>query len=309
MGRKKPFIEKGEGVKFYLVHRSQKDPLYLDESLGEHVLVPADPETNRNLVESINGLTLSNKNKKSESEKEALKRKRLEEQQKFGVYYEDDYNYLQHLREIDGEDKAEMDKYEAIKIGPVLIKNDNDREDHSSAASTSGGTSSRKLQLPSSVFASNFEEDVGYFNQAAPDHDPKINWDPDIVKFLDEDENLNFDDADNEMEDDFFVKANSDQISSKNNKNSIKEDDENGEEEEEDEDTETEEGDNDSENESDDSGKRYDSFSESQSVKDFETKSKFTSYSMSSSVIKRNDGLRFVFLSILIRLWTVLLLT
>jgi protein LTV1 len=296
MGRKKPFIEKGEGVKFYLVHRSQKDPLYLDENLGEHVLVPADPETNRNLVESINGLTLSNKNKKSESEKEALKRKRLEEQQKFGVYYEDDYNYLQHLREVDGEDKAEMDKYEAIKIGPVLIKTNEDREETSSAASTSGGTSSRKLQLPSSVFASNFEEDVGYFNQAAPDHDPKINWDPDIVKFLDEDENLNFDDADNEMEDDFFIKANSDQISSKNNKNSVKEDDENGEEDDEDEDTETEEGD--SENESDDSGKRYDSFSESQSVKDFETKSKFTSYSMSSSVIKRNDGLRLAFLSI-----------
>ena len=74
MGRKKPFIEKGEGVKFFLVHRSQKDPLYLDENLGEHVLVPADPETNRNLVESINGLTLSNKSKKSENRKYPKKR-------------------------------------------------------------------------------------------------------------------------------------------------------------------------------------------------------------------------------------------
>lgn len=288
MGRKKPFIEKGEGVKFFLVHRSQKDPLYLDENLGEHVLVPADPETNRNLVESINGLTLSNKSKKSESEKEALKRKRLEEQQKFGIYYEDDYNYLQHLRDVDAEEKAEMDKYEAIKIGPVLIKNDeDDTGEISSAASTSGGNSTRKLQLPSSVFASNFEEDVGYFNQAAPDHDPKINWDPDIVKFLDEDENINFDDVDNEMEDDFFLKANSDQIPSKSNKKSEREEDVD----EDDDDTETEEGEG-SESESDGSGKGFDSYSESQSVKDCETKSKFTSYSMSSSIIKRNDGLR-----------------
>ena len=203
MGRKKPFIEKGEGVKFYLVHRSQKDPLYLDESLGEHVLVPADPDTNRNLVESVNGLNSSANRNKSESEKEAAKRKRLEEQQKFGIYYEDDYNYLQHLREIEDEDQVEMEKQDAaLQVGSVLIKNEEHHENQ-------GATTNQKLQLPSSVFASNFEEDVGYFNQAAPDHDPKIHWDPDIVKLLDEDAQVDFDDKDNEFEDDFFLMANS----------------------------------------------------------------------------------------------------
>ena len=43
-GRKKKFIEKNEGVKFHLVHRSQRDPLYLDETLGDHVLMPVDPD-------------------------------------------------------------------------------------------------------------------------------------------------------------------------------------------------------------------------------------------------------------------------
>ena len=56
--------------------------------------------------------------------------------------------------------------------------------------------------------------------------------------------------------------------------------------EEEDEDTETEEDD------SGDANSDEGSYEESPSVRDFESKSKFTSYSMSSSVIKRNDGLR-----------------
>jgi len=262
MGRKKKFIEKGEGVKFFLVHRSQKDPLYLDENLGEHVLMPADPDVNQDLINSINGLNLSNNNK-TKTDKEDYKHKRLEEQQKFGIYYDDDYDYLQHLKEVDNEDVAEMD--EAIKIGNVLIKNEFEHAPESK----------QKLNLPSSVFASKFEEDTGYFNQAAPDHDPKINWDPDIVRLLDEDADI-YADAD-EFEDDFFVRANSEAPIKDKINNSVEQDDY-----------------DDEETGSDDSDGRFENDSETQSVKEFETKSRFSQYSMSSSVIKRNSQLKYL---------------
>lgn len=263
MGRKKKFIEKGEGVKFYLVHRSQKDPLYLDENLGEHVLVPAEDTTEHsNLIQSINNLTLS-RSSKSDKEKEELRRKRLEEQHKYGIYYEDDYDYLQHLKERDNDDdKAELD--EAVKIGNVLIKNDINNNDTAETGETSRLT---KLNLPSSVFASKYEEDVGYFNQAAPDHDPKINWDPDIVHCLDEETDVQFED----IEDDFFLKANSETPLEREHKSD----------EEEDEDDNYSDG-------------QFDNESESQSLKEFETRSRFTNYSMTSSVIRRNEKLKYL---------------
>lgn len=256
MGRKKKFIEKGEGVKFYLVHRSQKDPLYLDENLGEHVLMPADSDVNSYLVQAVNGMSLNNN--KSKSEKDEIKNKRLEEQQKFGIYYDDDYDYLQHLKEVDDEENYELD--EAVQIGNVIIKND--------------PLSQQKLTLPSSVFASKFEEETGYFNQAAPNNDPKIGWDPDIVRLLDDDTNIDFEDKDNELEDDFFVKAND--IEKPEIKNQSLDDDYR----------------EDYEDDSDDG--RFENNSECQSVKEFETKSRFSNYSMSSSVIRRNEKLQYL---------------
>lgn len=73
--KKKAFIDKKKAVTFHLVHRSQKDPLAADEKAPQHVLLPAT---------------------KVETEK------RREEQRKFGVFFDDDYNYLQHLKEASG---------------------------------------------------------------------------------------------------------------------------------------------------------------------------------------------------------------
>lgn len=188
---------------------------------------------------------------------------------RFGIYYDDDYDYLQHLKELDTEDKAEMD--EAVKIGNVIIKND-------PLAERENESSKQKLTLPSSVFASKYEEETGYFNQAAPDHNPKIGWDPDIVRFLDEDENVNFEDPENEFEDDFFLKANSNEKPAKNNQ-SLDYD---------------EEEENDSDEEEGSDNEQFENDSESQSVKEFETKSKFSNYSMSSSVIRRNEKLKYL---------------
>jgi protein LTV1 len=69
--------------------------------------------------------------------------KRKEEQKKYGIYFDDDYDYLQHLRDVN---------YAAVDWEPS-------RQSSSEPA---------KLKLPSSVFASKVEDDVGLLNKAAP---------------------------------------------------------------------------------------------------------------------------------------------
>jgi len=68
---KKQFIDKKSAVTFSLVHRSQHDPLQADEEASKGVLVS-----------------------------HMKKDERKEKEQKFGVYFDDDYNYLQHLRDV-----------------------------------------------------------------------------------------------------------------------------------------------------------------------------------------------------------------
>lgn len=41
-GKTKKFIDKKNSVTFYLAHRSQKDPLIVDETAPQRVLVPLD---------------------------------------------------------------------------------------------------------------------------------------------------------------------------------------------------------------------------------------------------------------------------
>ena len=212
--------------------------------------------------------------------------KRAEEQQKFGIYYVDDYDYLQHLRHVDySEEAAGLEKETAtksapIKVGSVVIKSGVNVDDRDTDAMSTNSADSRKLQLPSSVFASKFEEEVGYFNQAAPDSDPKINWDPDVVRLLDEDVDIDFDSAENQLEDDFFVKANAEG--------------DDAQEDEDDEGTLTENSDNDDDGDSFNGGRSEDGdqFSETQSMNEYENKSRFSTYSMSSSVVRRNEALK-----------------
>lgn len=69
--------------------------------------------------------------------------KRKEEQKKYGIYFDDDYDYLQHLRDVN------------------CVTVDWEPVERLSSQATS-------LKLPSSVFASQVEEDVGLLNRAAP---------------------------------------------------------------------------------------------------------------------------------------------
>lgn len=122
----KKFIDKKNAVSFHLVHRSQQDPLAADERAPQKVLLPVNPQ-------------------------KAEKKKQIEEQQKYGIYFDDDYNYLQHLRETNNQ--MEWEKVEKITATASVEK--------------------PKVNLPSSVFASGVEEDVGLLNKAAPESGKK----------------------------------------------------------------------------------------------------------------------------------------
>lgn len=130
MRKKRPFIDKKKAITFRLVNRSQQDPLITDEKAPQHVLVP---------VNDNKAGTSSNS-----SDIQLPPEKRRKEQQKFGVFFDDDYDYLQHLREP-GKDQV---FWEEIPHKHADEKN------------------KPKIQLPSSVFASGFEENEGMLNKA-----------------------------------------------------------------------------------------------------------------------------------------------
>ncbi|XP_061168018.1 protein LTV1 homolog [Saccostrea echinata] len=222
--KSKKFIDKKNAVTFHLVHRSQRDPLQAKEESSKHVLLPVE-------------------------KKELSQEEKQEEQHKYGIFYDDDYDYLQHLKDLN-------QVYELEEAVPREEKN-------------------AKISLPSSVFASDLEKDVGLLNEAVPVRGPRPDWDPDIVAALDED--FDYDDPENQLEDDFIAIANAGEGPECN----------------EDGDYEGEVG-SDVDFGSDECEMSDDDFGSDDRGKMFmeeETKSRFTNYSMSSSVIRRNEGL------------------
>lgn len=170
-GKTKRFIDKKNSVTFHLVHRSQRDPLVADETAPQRVLVPA-------------GDTQAAK-----AEKKALdSEKRKEEQQKFGIYYDDDYNYLQHVRDV----KTLSVEWQRVE-NTNISKNSDDKD-------------APKIILPSSVFSSNVEEKVGMLNKAAPVSGPQLDLDPDVIAAMDDD--FDYNDPENQLEDNFIELAN-----------------------------------------------------------------------------------------------------
>ncbi|CAJ1052839.1 protein LTV1 homolog [Xyrichtys novacula] len=251
--KKKSFIEKKKAVTFHLVHRSQRDPLAADEKAPQHVLLPAA---------------------KVDTEK------RRAEQREYGVFFDDDYDYLQHLKEA-----SAATEWVAAPTSQIRVRDDEEEEEEEEKEDTDKAVPASSIKLPSSVFASEFEEEVGLLNKAAPISGPRLDMDPDIVAALDED--FDFDDPDNILEDDFIFKANS---------ASRAVDVGSGEEEDDDDDDEWE--DTDDEGDFDSEG----GFSGDADVEnggrdrdflfmDEETKSRFTEYSMTSSVMRRNEQL------------------
>lgn len=252
--KKKPFIEKKKAVTFHLVHRSQRDPLAADETAPQRVLLPAD---------------------KVDADK------RREEQRTFGVFFDDDYNYLQHLKEVGPAELVPSGRPQSR-----IIVTDDGKVEEEEVEQIPPPT----INLPSSVFASEFEEDVGLLNKAAPVRGLCLDLDPDVVAALDDD--FDFSDPENQLEDDFILKAND--LGSKDQRNENEGDDDEWE------DVDDEEADSDEsqDDDFDSEGPLSDEESRGEAgpMKEFlfmqeETKSRFSEYSMSSSVMRRNDQL------------------
>lgn len=218
MPKLKKFIDKKKAITFHVVHRSQHDPLIVDEKAPQHVLVPVNTET-------------------------SSKQKTQEELLKYGIYFDDDYNYLQHLRDVN-RNRTEVEFIEA----PKSVKYEK-----------------QKLKLPSSVFASTVEEEVGLLNKAAPESGLRLDLDPDVVAAMDED--FDYSDPDNILEDNFVELANA-TLSDRSEENT---DDENL--------------------ENIDFHCSDEEIDEAVSLRELDTKSRFTDYSMTSSVISRNSQL------------------
>ncbi|XP_078595272.1 protein LTV1 homolog [Branchiostoma floridae x Branchiostoma japonicum] len=222
--KKKKFIDNKNAVTFHLVHRSQRDPLQADEDKPQHVL----------------------------QEVSASIEKRREEQRKYGVYFEDEYDYLQHLKEP-GQAVLEP------SVSKVNIKRAEDTNEPQPEETP-------RLQLPASVFPSEQEEDVGMLNKAVPLVGPQLDWDPDIVAALDED--FNYNDPDNMLEDDFISMATAAP-----------------------QDEEEEDVDSDGEYPSDECEMESEEEGSDEGLTYRTTKSRFTEYSITSSVMRRNEGL------------------
>eukprot|EP00126_Sphaerothecum_destruens_P001949 Sdes_comp15392_c0_seq1m4272 len=223
MVQSKPFLDKKKSVRFKLVHRSQRDPLIADEESSRLVLQPCDELS---------------KNKAIKPHKTGTN---LNEQFSQGIFFEDDYDYLQHLKESNQD--------EGVFIAAPHVLEDK-----------------KALNLPSDVFQSEKEEKIGLLHLAAPSSGPKLDWDPDIVGALDEDAEFC---SDFELEDDFILIANQEnpELDSKQGSSSNLYQDEDA----------------------------YNSELEDEEDEDFEyeeTRSRFTNYSMTSSVMHRNEGLR-----------------
>ena len=104
VSKKKKFIDpkKERTTTFAVIHRSQKDPLAADDEAPQRLL--------QVLRESVPDNSNQNGNRE---ENEKHFRVQKEEERKFGVFYDDEYDYMQHLkdREKPEYDWSEMDKF------------------------------------------------------------------------------------------------------------------------------------------------------------------------------------------------------
>ncbi|XP_017106885.2 protein LTV1 homolog [Drosophila bipectinata] len=245
MGKgKKPYIDRKKAVTFHLVHRSQHDPLVTDENAPQRVLLEAASRQQKG---------------KPQDETPIDPAKRQEEQKKFGIHFDDDYDYMQHLK------KRENDVVWEYMENPNQARKRPEEE-------------KPKLVLPSSVFASEFEEKEGMLNKAAP-QSLRLDWDPDVVAALDSDcEN-------EELDDDFVMQAMGEGDSDDEEWDGDEEEDE-----EMDFDSDDLNEEDDEEND-DELMDRLAPLMRERRFDDEEVKSRFTEYSMSSSVIRRNEQL------------------
>jgi len=277
--KKKKFIDKKreETVTFSLIHRSQKDPLAADDEAPQRLLLPISETTGS----------------RSKEELEKIK----EEEREHGVFYEDDYNYMQHMKDLT------KPEYDFSEVDRFLLSKDSRQNAPAKQVASSSGVS-RKLQEAGLELAdptgNDDEAEVGLLNLAAPRTGPLFDWDPDIVETLDDafdghevvftakDLEGMEDDEEDEM-DELFKEALAEKEDDDDNDDEyedISEDEEDGEER----DFDSDFGGRSSDEEDDEVPDLLDARGHRLFMEE-ETKSRFTEYSMSSSVIRRNAQL------------------
>jgi len=183
---KKKFIDpnREETVTFDLIHRSQKDPLAADDEAPQRLLLQKHTRPTGMPVPSVGEV--------GQEEEEVDWEKVKEEQREHGVFYEDDYNYMQHMKDLSKPD------YDYSAVDAFLLSKDSrsnaavDKSSRRPASSLARGDGSvmgaSRLQLPKNTLAAgdSDDEEVGLLNLAAPRSGPLLDWDPDIVETLDD---------------------------------------------------------------------------------------------------------------------------
>jgi protein LTV1 len=191
---------------FRLVHRSQHDPRAADPEASKYVLHPLnmgaaasnmtlDPDelfgatapdndtagsSSTPLSASADGTAEKTKQGKTKTkasgggggdaaavEAEAKAEAAL---LRYGIYYDDGYDYMQHLREPGGANTEHVDA-DAAQMRKL-------------ASQANKEARLERLNLPEDVFPSAVEEKIGLLNRAAPNSDPRIDWDPDVVRLV-----------------------------------------------------------------------------------------------------------------------------
>lgn len=158
------------------------------------------------------------------------------------------------------------------------LKNKSETQNEIESCVSKPKSKSVTLNLPSSVFASEYEEDEGLLRKAASVPGPRPDLEPDIVAALDDD--FDFNDPDNQLDDNFMELAmgvvgdvnDEDEYGSEKSDRTF--------------DSNCDMSDVDSNEENDQLGPLR-----SRTFANEETKSRFTEYSMSSSVMRRNEQL------------------
>jgi protein LTV1 len=181
---KKQFIDKKNSKTYRLVHRSQRDPLINDENAPRLVL--QEVTTGHYLNEEYQDVdeNLPNVSEESENDKEDWKN----DVSNFGVYFKNDenYDYMQHLKTV-GEDP-----------NGIILGSESKKEEI--GIRFKDADAKLKMDLPSEVFASAEELNIGLLNQEntpglSIDMDPEIR---DAFEALDDEAYVE------DLEDDFF---------------------------------------------------------------------------------------------------------
>ncbi|CAB4403932.1 unnamed protein product [Rhizophagus irregularis] len=211
---KKPFIDRKNAKYFQVVHRSQRDPLINDNEASSRVLVEVVPSNLRGKSKQIVEHNDFDDYQRSQKEIES----RVGQAALYGVYFDDtEYDYLQHLKQI-GENEGEAvfvdaSKKEKKTVGNFELKKSLKSDDNKDVLVSSKKDRKVKISLPEEVLPSKEELPVGFLNQSAipediqgfqPDMDPKLR---ETLEALEDGAYINDD-----LDDDFFAALNAEDI-------------------------------------------------------------------------------------------------